>query len=103
MNADCVLEGEKVRLRPVEEGDLPHFLHWLSDPEVHRWLMMNEPPTMEQQRGWWEGMRADPGATTWALETRKGKLEYAFVKGEFRNSLVMAVLRGEFLARRGRR
>jgi hypothetical protein len=35
-----VLEGENVRLRPVEEGDLPHFVMWLNDMEVRRWLAM---------------------------------------------------------------
>ncbi len=41
MLPDVVLEGEKVRLRPVAEADLPSFVEWLNDPEVNRWLALS--------------------------------------------------------------
>ena len=45
MNADCILEGEKVRLRPVREEDLPHFVRWLNDSDVLQWLTVPKGPT----------------------------------------------------------
>jgi len=37
MDSGCVLEGEKVSLWPVEEGDLLDSLTWLNDMEVKRY------------------------------------------------------------------
>ena len=33
-----MITGEKVQLRPIERDDLPRFVKWFSDPEVHRHL-----------------------------------------------------------------
>ena len=75
MNADCTLEGAKVRLRPVRQDDLPHFQRWLNDPDVYRWLFEIEPPvTMAQERQWWREMRLNPNEIVWAIETREGEL-----------------------------
>src|SRR5262249_52054215 len=47
--SESILEGEKVRLRPMEPRDLPHFVEWLADPEVRRWLAaLQEPPTLQE-------------------------------------------------------
>lgn len=57
-----VLKGEIVRLRSVEEGDLPRFVTWFNDREVRRWLAMSEMPplTLEAEREWYQKMRDDP-------------------------------------------
>ncbi|MEE8337835.1 MAG: GNAT family protein [Dehalococcoidia bacterium] len=36
LNAGLI--GERVRLRPLEEGDAPLFQRWFNDPETLRWL-----------------------------------------------------------------
>jgi RimJ/RimL family protein N-acetyltransferase len=74
MNADCVLEGEKVRLRPVREDDLPHFQRWLNDPDVLQWLTLPKGPTMEEEREWWEAEQRNPDDILWAIETLDGRL-----------------------------
>ncbi len=76
MNADCILEGDKVRLRPVREEDLPHFQRWLNDPDVLQWLTLILPkgPTMEEERQWWEAEQRNPNDIVWAIETRDGRL-----------------------------
>ncbi len=38
------LSGETVRLRPVEEGDLPLLVRWMNDAEVRYWLHHSERP-----------------------------------------------------------
>jgi len=74
MNADCVLDGEKVRLRPVREDDLPHFQRWLNDPDVRQWLTLPKGPTMEEERQWWEAEQRNPDDIVWAIETMDGRL-----------------------------
>jgi len=73
--SESILEGEKVRLRPVQESDLPHFQRWLQDPEVTRWLAgFGEPPTLEDEYEWYERRRADEGSVLWAIDTLDGRL-----------------------------
>ena len=74
MNADCVLEGEKVRLRPVREEDLPHFVRWLNDDDVLQWLTLPKGPTMEEEHQWWEAEQRNPEDIVWAIETLDGRL-----------------------------
>ncbi len=75
MISECILEGEKVRLRPVEERDLPLFVRWLNDPDVRYWLAISEGPelTMESEREWYEEMRADAEGVVWSIETVEGQ------------------------------
>ena len=64
-----------MRLRPVEEADLPRFVEWLADPEVTRWLAaVGEPPTLDDEYDWWESRRADPDNVMWAIDTIDGGL-----------------------------
>ena len=73
--SESILEGQKVRLRPVEERDLPRFVEWLADREVTRWLAaMGKPPTLEDEREWYESKRGDPDNVMWAIETLEGQL-----------------------------
>jgi RimJ/RimL family protein N-acetyltransferase len=74
VNADCVLEGEKVRLRPVREDDLPFFQRWLNDPDIRRWLTLQKGPTLEEEQAWWEAEQHNPEDIVWAIETRDGRL-----------------------------
>jgi len=73
--SESILQGEKVRLRPVEERDLPQFVRWLADPELTRWLAaIGSPPTLEEEYEWWHDKRSDPDSVLWAIETLDGRL-----------------------------
>ena len=75
MISESILQGEKVRLRPVEENDLPHFVGWLADREVTRWLAaMGDPPTLDDEYEWYERRRSDPDSVMWSIETVEGRL-----------------------------
>lgn len=75
MISESILEGDKVRLRPVREGDLEHFQRWLQDAEVRRWLAaMNEPPSMQDEIDWYEATRASENNVLWSIETLSGRL-----------------------------
>ena len=47
------LRGDNVRLRAVEEGDLPLLVRWINDPDVRHWLHHSDRPdaTVESVRG----------------------------------------------------
>jgi len=64
-----------VRLRPVDEPDLPLFVRWFNDPEVRYWLSMSDAPefTLESEREWYDEMRSDPSRVIWCIETEAGK------------------------------
>src|SRR5438093_1064317 len=54
----------------MEERDLPRFVEWLADRDVTRWLAaMGEPPTLEDEREWYERRREDPESVMWSIET----------------------------------
>lgn len=75
MISECILTGEKVRLRPVEERDLPHFVEWLANPELTRWLSaIDSPPTLEEEYEWYDSKRSDPDSVMWAIESLDGRL-----------------------------
>jgi len=75
MISECILEGERVRLRPMQESDLPHFVEWLADSEVTRWLAgIGDPPTMEDEYEWYERRRGDPDSVMWSIDTLQGRL-----------------------------
>ena len=64
-----------MRLRPIEELDLPLFIRWLNDPDVRYWLSMADEPqlTLESEREWYEEMRGDPACVIWCIETEDGQ------------------------------
>jgi len=66
---DAVVEGERVRLRPVTLEDLPQIVAWENDLEITRFMGGPLGTTVE---GEWQRLVADEEAghrTTWAIET----------------------------------
>jgi RimJ/RimL family protein N-acetyltransferase len=77
MFPEAVVQGRLVRLRPVTETDLPCFLRWLHDPDIHRWLALPEsgpPATVEAEHAWYARTKQDPHQLVWAIETCGGQL-----------------------------
>lgn len=75
MISESVLAGQTVRLRPVQESDLPYFQSLLADDELRRWLGgQPEQPTMEEEYEWYLARRHDPDSILWAIETADGEL-----------------------------
>jgi RimJ/RimL family protein N-acetyltransferase len=69
------LRGGRVRLRAVEEGDLPLLVRWMNDPEVRYWLHHSDRPdaTVESVRGRF-GLSGDGFANlVWIIETNEGR------------------------------
>lgn len=50
-----MIRGVKTCLRALEHDDLPHFVRWINDPEVRRFLVMRYPLSMAEEEKWWQG------------------------------------------------
>lgn len=55
-----MIVGERVRLRAIEEDDLPRFTAWLNDAEVRRNLLVYTPLSMPQERDWFASVLKQP-------------------------------------------
>lgn len=57
-----MIQAGAVRLRAIERGDIPRFVHWLNDPEVTEFLLMSFPLSAEMEEKWYEKqLQNDPG------------------------------------------
>src|SRR2546422_2714853 len=66
-------EGALVRLRAVEEDDLPKINEGLWDPEVSQFLLLPGPEPLAGTREWWERSRSSDRDAAFAIETLVGE------------------------------
>lgn len=66
-----VLEGEKIRLRPVEDEDIPKLMEWENDADIVRWAGKKF-ETVEDAREW--HLRPTLQHRTFAIELLGGRL-----------------------------
>lgn len=52
--------GEQVRLRGIEQSDLPRFVTWLNDAEVRQHLLVHLPLSLADEEVWFEQMSKQP-------------------------------------------
>jgi len=67
------LEGDLVRLRAIEEDDLPRLNELLWDPDTTAYLRVSWPEPLAGTRAWWEASRTSDGLNL-AIETLPGDL-----------------------------
>lgn len=68
-----MIDGEKVRLRPLRSEDVSLFVEWLGDPEVaHHLGRMPFPRTEVDERRWVEKVAADESNHVFAIEAADG-------------------------------
>jgi RimJ/RimL family protein N-acetyltransferase len=73
--SESIIQGARVRLRPLAEPDLRTCVEWMHDREVTRWLAsVGDPPTLADEQEWYDRRRADPDSVMWAIETEEGRL-----------------------------
>lgn len=60
------LQGEKIYLRPVQKEDLPFFVEWLADPEVHHFTQ-GRSYTMEEEIDWFNSVQADKDEAVFSI------------------------------------
>jgi len=73
--APPVLQGERTRLRPLREDDLPLVVRWFNDPGVRHWLHQSDRPdaTLEVAREHFWRPVAKGRALAWMIETPDGQ------------------------------
>ncbi len=68
-----MLKDERVRLRAIEREDISHFLRWLNDPEVTRYLTIFMPLSRGEEERWFEQQLQDRNRKVLAIETEDGE------------------------------
>ena len=61
------LEGERVRLIPPTEEMLSNYIRWFSDMEVTRYLSRMMPPSLTEEKEWFEKTSRSDGDVIWAI------------------------------------
>jgi len=55
-----MIYGQRIRLRAIDESDLPLFAEWLNDPEVLHGLTMYQPFSLTEEEQWFESILKSP-------------------------------------------
>lgn len=55
-----MIYGKRIRLRALEREDLPLFVQWFNDPEVHAGLAVFLPMSLSEEERWFEKMLETP-------------------------------------------
>ena len=62
-----ILEGERLRLIPPTETMLETYIRWLADREVTRYLGRTTPPSLTEEREWFERVTRSETDIIWAI------------------------------------
>jgi len=62
------IEGNLVRLRPHQPSDAADFIRMLANPLVTRYLVSQEPLSLEAELQWIEARATDPNTLGWTIE-----------------------------------
>jgi RimJ/RimL family protein N-acetyltransferase len=65
-----MINGHRIRLRPIEKDDLPRFVKWFSDAEVRGHLAMHLPMSLGQEERWYERNLQAGDTQAWALDAQ---------------------------------
>ena len=61
--------GDGIRLRAIEESDIPRFVEWLNDPEVYKHLRMMYPLGTDMEQAWFARLKdRDPATRPMGIE-----------------------------------
>lgn len=68
IEADRILRGRKVVLRPLATGDLRRCVKWFSDPQVVQYLGRNTPVTLAEEERWFQEYKRRAEEQIFAIE-----------------------------------
>ena len=75
MKHTTIIEGERLRLRPVREGDLPHWVKWFADPEVTKYIAaemdVSEKVTLDVRREWFRAQEKNENEIVFSIELKR--------------------------------
>jgi len=67
-----MIKGNKVRLRAIEQEDIPRFVRWLNDPDVIRFLTIYQPISTADEIRWFQRHLESKDDFVYAIETAEG-------------------------------
>lgn len=65
-----ILEGKYIRLRQIEEKDLPRFRDWRNSPWIRAYTREYRPLNMLNQKEWFESLAKDRSSIMFAIEKK---------------------------------
>lgn len=65
-----VLEGARIRLRPLESRDLPSTRAWRNRDDVRLWFRTTAPVSPEQHAAWWRGYSSRDDDLVFVIEEK---------------------------------
>lgn len=65
-----VINGSKVRLRPITDGDTADIVRWRNDPRVQQFFIFREPFTHEMHQNWLDSKVATGQVIQYMIEDR---------------------------------
>ncbi len=66
-------KGKKTFLRPVLREDSKHFIRWINDPEVSRFLLAHHPMMEKHEEDWIDSMVKDKTSIHLTILDEKGR------------------------------
>lgn len=72
MNKRVIILGDRVRLRPLREDDLPLRVRWYNDPEVRKTLVVTEQFELEKTRHWFSAVQDSDSRVDFLVESSDG-------------------------------
>ena len=68
-----MLSGRHVRLRAIEEADIPLMARWRSEPDVYDFFYEYEPLSIVQQKEWFEAQRRNRSEKNFIVSLHNGQ------------------------------
>jgi RimJ/RimL family protein N-acetyltransferase len=70
---NTIILGDRVRLRPLAENDLPLRVKWYNDPDVRRTLTVTEMFELDKTRQWFKAIQNNDSRVDFFIETPDGR------------------------------
>lgn len=61
------LEGAHITLAPPDPSYAADYLRWFAEPEVTRYLLLRNPPSLEQEHAFLAARASDPDSVFWSI------------------------------------
>ncbi len=69
-----IIQGERVKLRPIAPADVKQLIIWSQDPEVSRFLEADYPEELHEAEAWYQKIKSDRQNKRWAILTKDDHL-----------------------------
>jgi UDP-4-amino-4,6-dideoxy-N-acetyl-beta-L-altrosamine N-acetyltransferase len=68
-----MLQGRRIRLRAIDEADLPLIVQWRNEPEVYEYFYEYEPLSIRQEKAWYEKQLGNGSERNFIISLHDGK------------------------------